>query len=226
MKNNSYFFTSSIGKKIIMAVTGFLLFGFLIIHLLGNLLLYVGKNSYNLYANALTSNKIFLYTIEIFLLLFFAIHIIDGIIITILNRKARNQSYKVTKKRRTASWASSNMIVTGSIIFIFIILHLSTFKYGETLNYNINGQEIRDLHTIVVQQFSSEWFYMPLYAIFYIIAMALMGFHIRHGIQSIFKTFGVYHNRYTPIIDKLALLLALFFSLSYMSFPIYFGFIL
>ena len=123
-------FYSSVGRKLVMALTGLFLFLFLLEHLYGNLLLYKidQGEAYNEYTETLTSN-IIIRTIEYVLFAGFIIHIIDGLFLTYSNRKARPIDYAMSHQGQNSSWFSRNMGLTGSIIFVFLIIHLRTFFF-------------------------------------------------------------------------------------------------
>lgn len=222
------FFRSSIGKKMIMALSGGLLFGFLIIHLLGNLILFEGRDAFNAYSFMLTKNKIFLYILEVGLALLFVGHIINGVRLTIKNKASRPTPYAINASLGKRSFASSNMGFTGSIIFIFLIVHLKTIKYGEPVYYNLSPYgRIRDFYNPTIDAFKNLWTIggVSIYSIFYIVAIALLGFHLRHGVQSLAKSLGFYHTKYTVWVDRISLLFSLVLSLGFISIPVYFGFI-
>ena len=241
-KNN--FFTTTIGKKIIMAVTGLLLVGFLASHLAGNFLLFEqfgGKESFNDYSDWLINHPLIL-PMELGLVALFLIHIVTALKVTFLAKAARPEKYAVRNNLGESTFASRTMIHTGGIILVFIILHLITFKYGELhfvddptaeIAKDSSGQVIegaistiadadrkRDLYKTVVDMFAKKW-----YSLIYIVCMIAMGIHLCHGIRSAFQTFGLNHPRYNCCIKKLSCILAITFAIGYSIFPIYFGFI-
>ena len=208
-------FTSSIGKKFIMALTGILLILFLVIHLVGNLTLYGGESAFNSYAGALESLKPVVRVIEVILALIFLFHIIYGTKLWIENRIAKPVKYKINAASENSSMYSRFMFQTGIIVFIFLVLHLVTFWAP----YNSGSEE--NLYLLVSGWFSQAW-----YSIFYIIAMILLGFHLNHAFQSAFQTFGWNHKKYTPFIKKLGSLYAIVMAVGFASIPIYFLFFL
>ena len=140
------YFVSSIGKKQIMAITGFGLVGFSASHLLGNLLIFCGADSFNYYAHTLTSNPLILLA-EAGLLGMFALHLILAVVLKVENIGARPQKYYLRNKSgRGETFASSSMPYTGLIILVFIILHLMNFKYGSNYPTSVDGVEMRDLY--------------------------------------------------------------------------------
>jgi succinate dehydrogenase / fumarate reductase cytochrome b subunit len=179
--------TSSVGRKLLMAATGLLLIGFLVAHLSGNLLIFVGADAFNEYSHALVSNHL-IYLAELGLLVLFVLHLVSGILVTRVNAAARPQGYAV--KRRAGhtsnkSWASTTMIVSGLIVLVFVPLHLVTFKFGAWYT-DAQHPEMRDLHRLVLEVFRD-----PLHVAWYEIAMLVIGFHLWHGFASGFETLGL-----------------------------------
>jgi len=194
------FFTSSAGKKIIMSLTGLFLCTFLIAHMSGNLALLKndGGQSFNEYAKFMTSFlpiKVVSYVTYFFIVL----HTIQGLTLTLKNRKSRPVKYAVTKPAG-ASIASRNMAVLGTVVLLFLIGHLSQFwfkmKVGALNMVDYNGVPHANLYEAVTTAFSN-----PLIVILYLIALAALGFHLLHGFQSAFRSLGLTHSKYTPIIN-------------------------
>lgn len=207
------FLESSIGKKIMVALAGLLLCFFLITHLAGNLFLFVGGEAFNRYAQMLESNPL-LPLAEGGLLVLFLIHIALSVRARMADWAARPTGYQVTADKGARTAGSRTMTVTGSLILLFIIIHVATIKYqvggakGPTLFDHVTG-----------------WFRNPLYAGFYVVALIGLGLHLSHGVQSSFQTFGVNHPRYTPAIKALGFLFAAVIALAFASMPIYFCFV-
>ena len=213
------FFNSSIGKKIIMAISGCLLCMFLFAHLLGNLTLFGGEKMFNNYVSSLSSMKPLVRLVEVFLTLIFVSHIINGIRLTIENKNTKPISYKVQPRGDTSTFYSRSMAISGSIIFIFIIFHLQTFWYSFQKIHGINA----NFYEIVMD--SKIGYSNPLVALFYIFALLLLALHLRHGFQSAFQTFGVADSRYKGIIELVSILFWLVIPMAFISIPVYFGFI-
>jgi len=214
---------SSLGKKIFMGVSGLMLSGFIIVHLLGNLtLLNPDRDPFNVYANFLThglGNAI--YVLEFMLAAVFLIHFIYAIFVQIGNwMSARLNRYSVvTWARHTSrkSIGSVTMIYTGAMIIIFTILHLFHFKYGEMIMYTTaDGQYIRDLYALVYQFFGNIW-----NTIFYIVVMILLGFHLSHGVWSAFQSLGIYGKRFTPFVYGLGSVFAIFMAAGFIFLPVW-----
>lgn len=208
------FLESSIGKKIMVALAGVLLCGFLVTHLLGNLLMFVGINgeAFNHYAEALEHNP-FLPVAEIGLVVLFLLHIVLSVRATLINLSARPVGYEVYKGKGARTPGSRTMAWTGVLILSFLIIHVGTFKY------DIGGLKGTDLFAHVL-----GWFSNPLYAAFYVLAVAGVGLHLSHGVQSAIQTFGLNHPKYTPLLKKAGLAFAFLIFAGFASLPVYFGF--
>ena len=204
--------SSSIGKKFLMALTGLFLIIFLVIHLVGNLQLYFGKEAFNAYVGALAMVKPLIRVIELVLALGFLVHIIYGVTLWWNNRKARPGKYAVNAGSKNSDVFSRTTILTGSVIFIFLIFHLAHFWYP----YNFATTNLT-LYDVVV-----GWFHIPLYSIFYVIAVLLLGYHLNHGFQSAFQTFGWNNSRYFPIVKAVGLIYTLAMTIGFGSIPIYY----
>ncbi|MCF8242937.1 MAG: succinate dehydrogenase cytochrome b subunit [Melioribacteraceae bacterium] len=207
---------SSIGKKFVMAVTGICLILFLIIHLAGNLTLFIGPKTFDGYVHTLEVVKPLIRVIEVILGLIFIFHIFNGTKLWLENRKAKSTKYKVNAASENSSIFSRFMFQTGSIVFIFLIIHLVTFWAA----FNFTGHpetKAFEFYQIVVY-----WFQNEIYAGFYIFAMILLGFHLNHGFQSAFQTFGWNNSKYFPLIQKLGTLYAIIMAVGFASIPIYF----
>ena len=217
------FLTSSLGKKVVMSMSGIFLMLFLVIHLLGNLQILSndGGVGFNLYAKFMTSNPLIKTTSY---LLYFSIllHAVQGWLLWSQNRRARGaQGYavKVTRAVNTNPNAASRMGWLGTIIFIFLLLHLWQFwfqmKTGNVEAININGVMVKDLYTPVVAAFSD-----PLYVVVYVLSMYVIALHLGHGFQSAFQTLGINHQKYTPLIQFLGKLYAILIPLGFALIPV------
>jgi len=215
----SRFIGSTIGKKFTMAVTGSFLVIFLIVHLAGNLTLYFGEEAFNGYVNTLDLIKPVIRIIEVVLLLAFIFHIYNGIKLWFENKIARPDTYKVSAKSENSSVFSRTMVLTGSIVFIFLVLHLATFFYRFNFNDPEGFAEHHHYYNIVTGFFQMWW-----YAALYVVAVCFLFFHLNHGFQSAFQTFGWNHKKYTPLIKKLGTLYATIMAVAFASLPIYFFF--
>lgn len=191
MESLTRFLSSSIGRKLLMGITGLLLIGFLIMHLAGNLLVFVGAEAFNHYSEVLISNP-FIYVAEAGLLLLFVVHFVNGITLTLKNRTARPVAY--VKKEPAGytsrkSLASTTMILSGLVVLVFVPLHIWTFKLGP--DYPVPGHpEVRDLYRLVMEIFAS-----PAAVVWYVVALTLVGFHLWHGFGSGFESLGVAYRK-------------------------------
>lgn len=208
-------FYTTVGRKILMALTGLFLLLFLFEHLYTNLLLYKidEGHSYNDFSEFLAGN-IIIRTIEYVLFASIIIHVIDALLLTYTNRKARPVGYAVNHQAQNSSWFSRNMGMTGVIILIFLVIHLKTFFVPHRL-----GTPENSMAYDVAYAFQSNW-----YAAFYLISMVLLGAHLNHGIQSALATLGVSNMKYRKTIRAGGTLLSLIFMIGFASFPVVFYF--
>lgn len=221
MSNSAGLFSSSLGRKYLMAVTGLFLCSFLLIHLIGNVALFTDPVQFNEYTRFMSSNPL-IRIMEIVLVVGFVAHIIDAIMLTKSNKAAQPVKYAMDNKK--SSWYSRNMGLTGSIILAFLILHLQSFwygyKFGEVaMTIDSAGVAVKDMYTMVLEAFSQSW-----YSAIYVAAMILLGTHLNHGFQSAFQSMGLRHKKYTPTIKKVGTAFAVAMTLGFVSFPIYFYF--
>ena len=219
MGTNAGLFSSSLGKKYLMAITGLFLCSFLVIHFLGNITLYTDPVQFNEYTRFMSSNPI-IRVMEIVLVAGFLTHIIDAIMLTRANKKAQPVKYAMDKKQ--SSWYSRNMGLTGSVILAFLMLHLQSFWYGYKFGSpayatDSAGLPIKDMYTMVLEAFGEFW-----YSGLYVIAITLLGIHLNHGFQSAFQSVGLRHKKYTPTIKMLGTAFSILITLGFISFPIYF----
>lgn len=186
-------FSSSVGTKLLIGLTGLALFAYLILHLAGNALIFAGPETFNEYSHALISNPLIL-PIEIVLLAIFLLHVYKSVTNYVANRAARPAGYAMKKyagHTSRKSVASSTMIWSGLVIFFFIIVHVRQFKYGAWYQ-TAGGSPIRDLARTEFEVFSH-----PLWVAFYVVCTLLVGLHLRHGISSGFQSLGLDHPVYT-----------------------------
>ena len=220
--SKSVLLQSSIAKKYWMALTGLFLCLFLVGHLLGNLQLLLpvseASDSFNLYAKFMTTNPVvkILSYITYFSILF---HIVDGILITIQNKKARPVSYAFNKPSANSSWTSRNMGVLGTVLLFFLIVHMRSFWYemhfGEMPTTLIDGQEFKDLYLITTQAFEQLW-----YVIFYVVCMVAVAFHLSHGFSSAFQTLGANHPKYNQLVKKIGVAFGIIIPAAFAIIPL------
>jgi len=187
---------SLVTTKLIVGVTGILLFAYLILHIAGNLMVFLGPETFNTYAHVLISNPLVV-PVEIGLLVVFLIHLFKAIRMTFRNQGARPAKYAKKEWAGGASqksFASSSMILTGLAILIFVPIHVWQFKYGTHYDF---GEGIRDLYRTEVENFRS-----PIAVTLYIATMVLVGLHLWHGVGSSFQSLGLNGPQFTPFIRK------------------------
>jgi succinate dehydrogenase / fumarate reductase cytochrome b subunit len=204
------FYESTIGKKAIMAVTGLILFGYLIAHMLGNLQIFLGSAVMNHYAETLHANPPLLWTARIVLLISVVLHIWASIQLSVIKKEARPVAY-VKRANVSSSWASRSMMLSGPIIAAFVIFHLLHLTTG-TLHPHF--LELHPYENLVAGFLS-----VP-FALAYIVAMVLIGFHLSHGIWSMFQSIGLSHPRYTPAIKKFEAVFSWILIAGFISVPL------
>ena len=194
---------------------------FVLVHMLGNLLIFGGDQVYNTYSHALVSNPgILLFELGLCLLLL--THIFYGVKTTITNARARGHRYNVSKTgSKESSLASRTMIYQGVIILIFIILHLIHFKFGPEYAIVYGDLEVRDLFRLMVEKFQS-----PFYVGFYTVCVCIVGFHLSHGISSSLQSLGFYHDKYIGHVQKISLAYSILVALGFSLPPLYIYFFL
>ena len=212
-------FSYSIGRKLIMGFTGLFFVIFLLEHVAGNFLLFNndGGAEYNLYSHTLTHDVVvgpIIKIVEILLFSSFIFHIVDGTILWIKNRRSRPQGYAVNRRNQNSKWTSRNMMLSGAILFIFLVIHLSTFF----IPYRFTDS-VPNLYQRVHDEFQS-----PLFTGFYVFSMVFLAFHINHGFASAFQTLGMRNFKYYPFIEKLGVILSILISAGFASQPLYFLF--
>lgn len=198
------FFRSSLGAKVLMAVSGLVMWGFVIGHLAGNLQVFLpaGEGGYagqqlNEYAHFLKSTPSLLWGTRIALLASVLAHVYFGLRLSRLNREARGQRYAVWTPRRS-TWASRSMVASGLIILSFIVFHLAHFTL---LAVEPAWAQLRDsagLHDVHAMMW--EGFRNPAVAGFYVVATTLLFVHLFHGSVSLFQSLGIRHPAWTPVI--------------------------
>lgn len=187
-------FDSSVGTKILIGITGLALFLYLVVHIVGNLMVFGGPAFFNKYAHTLESNPL-VPVIEIGLLLIVLMHVYKTVKMFLGNKQARAAAY-VQKKgaggpsRKTL--ASSTMVVSGVWLLAFIVVHVKAFRYGSEYPWPEGG---RDLYRLEMENFSN-----PLVVAFYVLSMCVVGSHLWHGASSAFQSLGFSHPRWTPRI--------------------------
>ncbi len=213
------FYRSAVGKKWVMAVSGIILLGFVLAHMIGNLKLYLGRQEIDLYGEALRDmpghllpRTVLLWTIRIVLILAFVLHIHAAYALTRMNRRARPVGYQAPREYVAANFASRTMRWTGVIVLAFLAFHLADLTWGATNgSHFVRGDPYNNL------VFS---FRRPVVAIFYVIANLALGIHIYHGAWSLFQSLGINNPRYNSARRRFAQTFAAVIVLGNISFPI------
>jgi succinate dehydrogenase / fumarate reductase, cytochrome b subunit len=191
--------SSTIGRKLLMALTGLFIILFLVIHLIGNLQLLKADDgeAFNVYAEFMTTNPIIV-TISYINYACILLHIVWALLLTIQNRKSRgSEGYAVVKN--SSPWTSRNMGILGTFVLIFLVIHLQGFWYemhwGGIPTVSYDGDEVKNLYATVNEAYSKVW-----YVGIYVFSMFMLAFHLWHGFISAFQTLGWNHKKYNPLI--------------------------
>jgi succinate dehydrogenase / fumarate reductase, cytochrome b subunit len=210
-------FTSTVGAKLLMGLTGLALFVYMLLHLAGNAIVLAGPELFNAYSHTLISNPLIL-PIEIGLLAIFLLHIYKAISLLMANTAARPVRYsKKERARHTSrkSVASSTMIASGLFVLFFVIVHVKQFKFGTW--YQAAGEEaVRDLYRTEMEVFQN-----PLWVAFYVAGTLLVGLHLRHGIASGFQSLGLDHPVYTKRLTAIGIFLAVLIGVGLALIPVW-----
>ena len=201
-------FSTSMGKKLLMAVTGFLFLLFLTTHLVGNLSVYGGQAAFVSYAEHLHALGKLLVATEIGMLVALLVHVITAVFLFFENRGARPVRYAVYKSGGGETWSSRTMPYTGLLILGFLGVHLATFSH------HIVDQTTRNIFQIADAVFKN-----PVYLGIYVLGVIIVAFHVRHGLWSALQTVGANHPKYMPFIQKLSVVFAVIVGLGFGSLP-------
>lgn len=207
-------FKTSIGKKLVMALTGIVLVGFVIGHLVGNLQIFSPPEKINAYAHFLQSLGPALWAIRAFLLLTVCLHIWAAVALVMENKAARGGKGYANQKTLRASYASRTMRYSGVIVLAFIVYHIMHFTtkntHGEAFYPTtiLHGEEVPDVHSMMVLGFQQ-----PAVAVFYLIAIALLSWHLSHGIASMFQSLGLRTRPWGGCLNKVAVVLSILYFL-------------
>jgi succinate dehydrogenase / fumarate reductase, cytochrome b subunit len=215
-------FSSSIGRKIVMSITGLFLCSFLVVHLIGNLQLFNndGGQAFNVYSHFMGHNPV-IRVMEFVLLAGFVFHIWDAVALTRRNKAARPVAYAVNHSEQNSNWSSRNMGLLGTVILVFLIIHLYNFflptKTGGLDKVMIDGVMVDNLYIRVAESFKIWW-----YVVLYVISMIALAYHLMHGFQSAFQTLGLNHKKYTPAIKGFGYAFSIIVCLGFAAMPLYF----
>lgn len=217
--------SSSVGRKLVMAVTGLFLCSFLVIHLLINLqmLRHDGGDMFNFWAHFMATNWL-IRTMEIVLMAALAFHVYDGLYLTLKNKKARGpQRYVVNHAAQNSQWSARNMGLLGTLLLIFLLVHFTNFwvrsRFGilgglEEVTVKGLADPAEDLYSVAAAAFKIPW-----YVVLYVLAQVALGYHLWHGFKSGFQTLGLNHKKYTPAIRSAGYAFAVVISLLFAVIP-------
>ncbi len=208
---------SSMGMKFVMAVTGIAMLGFLVGHLAGNLQVFGGPEGINAYAAFLKGSPGILWTSRIGLLVALGLHVWAGVRLSRINHAARPQAYAV-KKNLASSWYARYMLVSGTIILAFLIFHILHFTTGTIFPEQFAFQDPMERHDVFRMMVLG--FQNPYVAVFYVVAMALLFFHLGHGIWSMTQSLGFWGPRFTPAMMKIGVAIAIILAVGFATMPI------
>ncbi|MFP4620157.1 MAG: succinate dehydrogenase cytochrome b subunit [Bacteroidales bacterium] len=214
------FFTSSVGKKFIMSVTGIFLILFLIVHLTVNSLLLVGADAFNEAAHFMATNPVIV-IIEPLLAVGFIVHIIYSAYITLQNQRQRPVRYRKVERWSSSTWPSRNMFILGAFILIYLVIHLSNFfwkvRFGQVETVMVNGTEMHNLYSLVSSLFQNWW-----YDLIYILGALFLALHLSHGFWAAFQSLGWNNDLWRNRLKRIAYVFALIMGVGFSIIPIYF----
>ncbi len=211
------FFLSSIGAKIVMAITGFGLVLYLVQHLIANLQIFAAPEKLNTYAHSLHELWWLVWGGRVLLIVGFILHVLSAWRLTVLNRRARGHAY-AEKKPVRASFASRTMMVSGVIVLAFLVFHVAQFTLGW-----VNPEEFamkdplgyRDLHSIIVLGLQRYWV-----GGFYCLALVLVGLHMSHGVSSMWQSVGWNSPKYNRLINSLGPIVGVILAVGFLLIPV------
>jgi succinate dehydrogenase / fumarate reductase, cytochrome b subunit len=216
-------FNSSIGKKLVMGLTGLFLISFLVIHASINSMIFFNDSgaTFSEYSHFMSHNMI-VRVLEIGLFVGFIIHIIQGFSLTLSNQKKRVTKYAVDPGNTTSKWYSRSMGILGSLLLIFLVVHLSHFWVGTKASLYLHNDAPHNMFDEMKNAFSHEWI-----VILYIIGVVSLSWHLIHGFPSAFQTLGINNSKYNGLIKSIGLGFSIIVPLLFAAMPIsmYFGWI-
>ena len=207
------FFTSSVGRKLLMWLTGFFLCSFLLIHLGINLFLFKSDNggTFDAYAEFMATYP-FIRPLEVVLFAGFLLHGFVGTWLWVANRTARPVRYEENRPQENSTLASRSAFLTGALVLVFLVVHVNTFFVRS--RFFPRGETMYEL--------VREAFQRPWYVVFYLVALVFLAFHLKHGFQSAFQTFGLRHKKYDRLIDAVGVVFWLLIPAAFAAMPLYF----
>ena len=216
MTNLKSFLSSTIGKKVLVAITGILFCLFLLFHLVNNLVIYTGEENFNYLVSSLEKIKPLIRLLEVVLLTILVVHISNSVYLSIQSRKSGNQTSLSNVKKPNAPLSSRTMLFTGSVLFIFIVVHLSTFWF------NFQLTDDHDAYYNMVTN-SAIGFGNIFVTILYLVAMVILGFHLKHGFSSAIQTLGIKDTSIGKVVSTIGVVFWLFIPAGFFSIAFWFG---
>ena len=210
------FLSSTIGKKVLVAITGILFCLFLLFHLVNNLVIYTGEENFNYLVSSLEKIKPLIRLLEAALLTILVVHISNSVYLSIQSRKSGNQTSLSNVKKPNAPLSSRTMLFTGSVLFIFIVVHLSTFWF------NFQLTDDHDAYYNMVTN-SAIGFGNIFITILYLVAMVILGFHLKHGFSSAIQTLGIKDTSIGKVVSTIGVVFWLFIPAGFFSIAFWFG---
>jgi succinate dehydrogenase / fumarate reductase cytochrome b subunit len=217
MRKTQSFFASSVGRKLIVGLTGFFLCLFLVFHLTANLFLFEADQGrlFDTYAEFLATYPL-LRPIEIILFALFLIHAIYAVWLWFVNRAARPEQYAVKHGEEVSTLSSRLMIITALVVLAFLVIHINEFFVQSRF---FGGDHAPTMYERVEAAFSQ-----PLMSLFYVVALVFLALHLRHGFQSAFQTYGLRNSKYLKLLEGVAVIFWLLIPLGFALMPLYFLF--
>ncbi len=211
---------SSVSRKLVMSLTGLWLCLFLVVHMAGNLALFLpaeqARPMYNGYTAFMTGNLL-IKVISYVNYAAFIVHALVALQLTLQNQKSRGARYAYDRPSETSLWYSRNMGLLGGLVLVFLVIHLKVFwfryHFGEV---GVDADGLRDMYGVVVEAFRETW-----YVALYVVAMVVLGFHLLHGFASGFRTIGLHHRRYWRWVRWIGGLFAAVIAATFAGMPIY-----
>jgi succinate dehydrogenase / fumarate reductase, cytochrome b subunit len=226
--NWSYFFTSAIGKKIVMALTGLFLISFLIVHVGLNSCIFYDLPFFDPNDNGSMFNRaahfmgasLVIRIMEIGLFLFFILHIVQGWVLSAQNRRRREKDYRVNLGNRGSTWYSRSMGLLGTLIFLFLVMHISHFWVPSRVTHDLSPvtygfTETHNLFLRMYDVFQEEWV-----VLLYIVGCLSLLFHLMHGFHSAFRTMGVHNKKYLSLLKGIAYAFSIIVVLLFILMPV------
>ncbi len=212
--SNSELFTSSIAKKYVMALTGLFLISFLVIHCTINALIFVNDSGETFNAAAhFMSHNIVVRILEVGLFFGLVLHMVQSLILTVANKKARPVQYAVVPGNSSSKWYSRSMGILGSLLLLFLVVHMANF-WVPTKQAVFAGEEHNTFEAMKVV--FAEWYFV----LIYMVGVGSLAYHLMHGFQSAFQTLGINHKKYTPMIKAIGFWFSILVPAIFAAMPI------